>query len=153
MRRRIERLLDGGVAIIVATADEQAVPAITRGWGAMLDPESDRLTLAVTARDSSPTAAQLDADRPISLTLSDMPTYATVQVKGSVAAVRHPTAGDLKRVEAHLARFVDAAVGLGIVTGSDKVFLGDLLMVELNPQRISEQTPGDHAGQPLSTGV
>ena len=153
LRHRLEALLAGGVAIVVATADEQAVPAITRGWGPSLDPETGRLALAVTARECSPTAAQLMEGRPISVTISDMPTYATVQIKGIVAAVRQPAAGDLDRAEAHVDRFVDAAVGLGIASGAGNVFLGDLLMVELNPQRISEQTPGEHAGEPLSTGA
>lgn len=151
LRRRLEALLAGGVAIIVATADQQAVPAITRGWGPSFDPASGRLALAVTARTRSPTAAQLVVGRPISVTLSEMPTYATVQINGVVTSVRRPGAADLDRAEAHVGRFVDAAVGLGIASGSDNLFLGDLLIIELNPHRISEQTPGEHAGEPLST--
>jgi hypothetical protein len=154
VRQRIESLCDVGVAIIVATTDEAGVPAITRGWGPRLDPTSGRLVLGVTAATGSRTANRLGVGRPISVTLSEMPTYATVQIKGEVEVVRPQTADELELAELHVGRFVEAAVRLGIAAGAERLFLGDLVTVEVAPQHVYEQTPGATAGDLLtrSTG-
>jgi hypothetical protein len=148
--QRIEALCGVGVAIVVSTVDDSGVPAITRGWGPRLGAASGRLVVAVTAGSGSPTAHRLGVGRPISVTLSEMPTYATVQVKGEVAVVRPLTADERALADLHVDRFVDAAVRLGIAAGAERMFLGDLVTVEVVPHRVYEQTPGVTAGDLLA---
>ena len=82
LAERIEEILEGPLAIVVATVDDDGVPAIARAWGGRLLSDSDDLELAVTAPDRSATREHLgDGDR-VSVTLSEMTTYSTVQAKG-----------------------------------------------------------------------
>jgi hypothetical protein len=149
VQQRLETLCEVGVAIVVASADGAGIPAITRGWGPRLERSTGRLRLAITAPSGSPTALRLGVGNPVSVTLSEMPTYATVQVKGAIAVVRPPVADELALADAHLGRFIDAAVRLGIATGAEHLFLGDLVTVEIAPDRVYEQTPGATAGDLL----
>lgn len=149
MRQRIEALCRCGLAIVVATSDEAGAPAITRGWGARLDRDRERLIVPITAPEGSPTAARLGVGHPISVTLSEMPTYSTVQVNGEVAEVRPPTREELELADGHLERFVEAAGRLGIESGAERLYLADLVAVEVAPHQLFEQTPGPTAGDAL----
>ena len=79
-----------------------------------------------------------------------MPTYATVQVEGEVAVVRPLTADERALADLHVDRFVEAAVRLGIAAGAERLFLGDLVTVEVVPHRVHDQTPGATAGDLLT---
>jgi len=144
---RIERLLDDGVAVVAATVDQAGFPSITRGWGPRIDHDSGRLELALTAPSGSAMQINLDLGGRVAITFSEMTTYWTVQVKGSVHEVRSLDDSDRTRVDSHLARFVAAAGQLGIAEGAANFFLGDLLMVSMEPERVTEQTPGPNAGR------
>lgn len=147
---RLGVLIDRGVAIIVATCDEFGVPGLTRGWGAsFVDP--DEVVLAVTARTGTPSAAHLVPGAPLSITVSEMTTYTTVQLLGDVIDIGPIDDDAQQRVDVHLERFADEAARLGVKADATNLFLGDLVLVRLRVSRATEQTPGERAGKPLET--
>lgn len=145
----ISRLLAGGAAMVVATVGADGTPTLTRGWGPSYDPEFGLLTLGVTAPAGSPTLANLESNGAVAVTASDPLSYETVQVKGVVDQVGAPSEQDRIRAHDHLERFVAAVAQLGITSGADGLFLGDLRTVRFKIRETYVQTPGEDAGRPL----
>ena len=142
-------MLSGGVAVVVATAGPDGRPALTRGWGPSYDEASATVTLAVTAPAGSPTLANLESNGAIAVTLSEPLTYRTVQMKGTVKHIEAPSEENRTRVHEHLDRFVADVAQLGITSGADGLFLGDLRAVSFVIEELYDQTPGDSAGKKL----
>jgi hypothetical protein len=147
-RERLGVLIERGVAIIVATCDDSGHPGLTRGWGPALA-DGDALLLAVTARRGTRTAMQLVAGAEVSVTVSEMTTYNTVQILGTVDLVVPIDDDAQRRVDAHLERFALDAAKVGVTRDATNMFLGDLVLVRLSVIHASEQTPGGRAGTAL----
>lgn len=149
VRDELSHIVLGGVAVIVATVGSDGRPAITRGWGLRYDDESSTLTLTVTAPSGSPTLANLESNGAIAVTVSEPPTYRTVQVKGVVDHVGAPSQHERAQAHEHRDRFVDEVAKLGIASGADRLFLDDLRLVNLRVDQFFDQTPGPDAGRRL----
>lgn len=145
----ISDVFSGGVAVVAATAGADGRPAITRGWGPLYEAESDTLTLSLTAPAGSPTLVNLVANGAIAVTASQPLSYRTLQVKGVVDHVEAPSEDDRVRAHAHLHQFVSEVALLGITSGADGLFLGDLRTVTFAVEEVYDQTPGDEAGRRL----
>jgi hypothetical protein len=147
-KERLGVLIERGVAIIVATCDDTGKPALTRGWGLALG-NGDAVLLAVTARPGSRTARHLVAGAELSITVSEMTTYSTVQLQGTIDDVTQIDNDAQRRVDAHLDRFAEDAAKVGVMRNATSVFLDDLVLVRLTVFHAAEQTPGDRAGTSL----
>ncbi len=146
----VNEVFAGGVAIVASTVGENGQPAITRGWGPLYDANSQTLTISLTAPAGSPTLSNLETNGAIAVTASQPLSYRTVQLKGVVEHVEAPSAGDLVRAHQHLERFVADVAQLGIDSGADNLFLGDLRLVIFRAREVFDQTPGANAGRPLN---
>ena len=104
------------------------------------------MRLAVTAPEGSSTLANLESNALIAVTMSRPSTYETIQVKGSVGSVGHPSQQDLDRAHDHLDRFITEVALVGVEEGADKFFLGNLRTVSFEVGSIFNQTPGSSAG-------
>lgn len=144
---RSEVAFGGGAAVIVATVADDGRPALTRGWGPRFDAGTQELTLTVTAPPGSSTLANLESNGAISVTASQPLSYRTTQVKGVVEDVSAPTEDDRGRAHEHLAAFVSDVAELGITSGADNLFLGDLRTVSFVVREMYDQTPGASAGR------
>jgi hypothetical protein len=147
-KERLGAFIERGVAIIVATCDDDGHPGLTRAWGPAFG-DDDEIVLAATAAPGTRAAADLVAGAEISVTVSEMTTYSTVQLLGTVAEVMPIDDDARRRVDAHLERFVADAAKVGVTRDASNLFLGDLILVRLTVHRASEQTPGARAGRPL----
>jgi hypothetical protein len=139
-----------GVAIVVATRDEERRPALSRGWAPSISQDGAETTLCVAAAPGSATLANLEANGAIAVTLSDPPTYRTVQMKGEVVELCSPGAELLARVEEHFAAFAGELEQFGIPRDASRRFLdADLVAVSFAVRERYDQTPGPSAGGPL----
>jgi len=93
--------------------------------------------------------SNLAANGRIAVTVVDPVTYTSAQVKGTVDVVRDPTDAEFDRVEAHMGRFTDAVVTVGVVD-ADCLMLGDLVAVGFMSAEAYDQTPGGSAGKALA---
>ncbi len=123
---------------------------MTRGWGPRYDPESQRLTLAITAPPGSRTLEHLETIGAVAVTASQPLSYHTVQVKGVVHHVDAPSEQDRTEALAHLDRFVAEVAKIGVTSGADDLYLGDLRTVVVEITEIYDQTPGRDAGSEIT---
>jgi Pyridoxamine 5'-phosphate oxidase len=146
----VNEVFAGGVAIVAATVGEHGQPAITRGWGPLYDAAKQTLTISLTAPAGSATLSNLEANGAIAVTASQPLSYRTVQLKGVVEHVEAPSEADRIRAHEHLDQFVSDVAQLGIASGADNLFLGDLRLVIIQAREVFDQTPGSNAGRQLN---
>jgi hypothetical protein len=146
----VSAFLGRGVAIIVATRDEQLRPEITRGWGPVPSPDGRSLRICLAAEPGSRTVENLACCRELAATFSLPSTYRSVQLKGTVQEHGEPTPADLAAAEAHVAQFVDEVVRMGIPPALAPRFAeGPYIAVTIALRELYDQTPGARAGAPL----
>ncbi len=142
--------LTGGVALVVATRSSALVPELSRAWGTEVAPDGASLTLCVGAPTGSTTRANLHLGSPIAATFSSPSTYRTVQIKGDIQAVRKPTPEQVLRVNTHVAAFCIEVAPFGVPPANVRRWVDlDLLAVTFVAREVFDQTPGQHAGEPL----
>ncbi len=141
-----------GVAVTVATRDEELKPAITRGWGPEVSSDGRVLTLLVAAPVGSQTRENLEGNGAIAVGFG-LPTVArAVQVKGVVEAVREPAPAEFERAERHLGLFCAEAEEFGVPERQARRIFpqrSDLVSVTFPIGEAFDQTPGPTAGQRL----
>jgi len=145
---QVRELFRGGAAVVVATANAEGRPSITRGWGATISADG-YVVFCLTACAGSAMRANLAAKGRIAVTAAHPVTYSSAQVKGTVDVVRDPTDDEFDRVEAHRVRFAGAAAELGLAD-AECLMLGDLVTVGFIADEAYDQTPGGRAGQALA---
>ena len=146
----IADLVRQGVAVVVATRDWERHPALSRAWGPALSGDGARLTVCVEAAPGSAMARNLEPGSPVAATLARLSTPATVQLKGAVAEVAHPTQDRLDAVREHVEDFVAETALVGVSESIARALVGpDLLTVTIEVAERYDETPGPGAGEPL----
>jgi len=147
---QLEDLARAGVAIIVATRDRELRPQLARAWGPSLSRDLARLTVCVEAARGSAMASNLRDRSPVAATLSRLQSHTTVQLKGIPVHVRAPTATRLRAVAAHVDRFANEGMAVGMPEAFARGLVGpELLDVTIEICERSDETPGPNAGRPL----
>jgi hypothetical protein len=142
--------LQSGVAVVVATRNDDLRPEIGRGWGPQVAADGTAVALCVSVPPGSRTRENLRSNGAIAATFSRPSTYRTVQLKGDVLDVREPSEGELARVQAHLAAFLDDVQQIGVRPSDARALLErDLAAVTFEVRELFDQTPGPNAGTPL----
>ena len=155
-RTEQKRLLDrdlvafvhGGVAIGVATRNDELRPALTRGFGPQVSADGGALTLCVIARPGSPTSENLAANGAIAVVFNPPTLGRALQLKGVVLETFVPGPAELERAEEHLREFMAEAERVGVSPEtSRRVFVrSDLHAVTFSIEEMFDQTPGRGAG-------
>jgi hypothetical protein len=150
LERAVVEFIHGGVAVGVATRDDDLRPEFARGWGPEVSADGRSLRLCVAARGSR-ARENLDRNGAVAVGFSPPTIARAVQVKGVATRVGEPEAADLERVERHVRLFVSEAERIGApVELSRRMFVGTgLVVVELVIDEVFDQTPGPTAGRRL----
>jgi hypothetical protein len=140
--------IHGGVAVGVATRDDDLRPEFARGWGPEVSADGCSVTLCVTAPQGSRMLANLEQNGAVAVGFSPPTIARAVQVKGVATRVGEPDAADLERVERHLQRFVAEAERIGAPPElSRRMFVGTgLVAIGFSIEEVYDQTPGPTAG-------
>jgi len=143
--------IHGGVAVGVATRDDDLTPEFARGWGPEVSADGRSLTLCVVAPQGSRMRANLERNGAVAVGFSPPTIARAVQVKGVASRVSEPEAADRERVERHVRSFVAEAERIGAPTElSRRMFVATgLVTVELSIDEVFDQTPGPTAGRRL----
>jgi len=141
----------GGVAVMVATRDDDLRLALARGWGPQISGDGRSASLCVEAPESSPTLANLKGNGAIAVTASPPMLATGIQLKGGVHAVRGPDSAELDRARQQLGAFTAGAEAVGVAPGlARRLFTAsDLVVVSFSIDEVFDQTPGPGAGQRL----
>jgi hypothetical protein len=141
----------GGVAVGVATRDDDLRPEFARGWGPEVSADGRSLRLCVPAPQGSRMRSNLEQNGALAVGFSPPTIARAVQVKGVAARVSEADDADVGRVERHLASFVVECVRIGVPPDlSRRMFMGTgLVAVEFSIDEAYDQTPGPTAGRRL----
>jgi hypothetical protein len=147
-------LLESDAVIVVGTVDHSGVPEATRGWGLrVLDGTAARARVRVLLPvDSDRTHANLATTGRIAVTVTDVVTLASTQVKGRVTESEPPTPEDARE---HERSFAALAAKIHDTDGTPPEILarfrpGPLTAVIATVEEVYDQTPGPVAGTRLA---
>ena len=143
--------IHGGVAVGVASRDEDLRPEFARGWGPEVSADGRSLRLCVTAPEGSRMRANLEQNGAVAVGFSPPTIARAVQVKGVAVHVAEPEAADLERVERHLQTFVAEAERIGAPPElARRMFVGaGLVAIVFSIEEVYDQSPGPTAGRRL----
>lgn len=143
--------IQGGVAVGVATRDDDLKPEFARGWGPEVSADGRSLRLCVTAPDGSRMRANLERNGAVAVGFSPPTIARAVQVKGMVSATSEPDGADLERVERHVQSFVAETERMGAPAElARRIFVGTgLVAISFEIDEVFDQTPGPTAGRRL----
>jgi hypothetical protein len=143
--------IQGGVAVGVATRDDDLRPEFARGWGPEVSADGRSLRLCTTAPEGSRMRTNLERNGAVAVGFSPPTIARAVQVKGVAATVGEPETADLERVERHVRSFVAEAGRIGAPAElSERMFVrSGLVAVDFLIDEVFDQTPGPTAGRRL----
>ncbi len=143
--------IQSGVAVGVATCDDELTPSFSRGWGPEVSGDGRSLRLCVAAPAGSPMRSNLEENAAIAVGFSPPTIAQALQVKGAAAVVCEPDADDLARAEQHRRLFEAECARIGAPAEvSQRMFVGErLVAVEISIAEVYDQTPGPTAGRRL----
>jgi hypothetical protein len=137
----------GGVAVIVASRDDELRPQVGRGWGTEISADGESVTLCIGAPPDSPMRANLQHGRGIAATFTLPTSYRGVQIKGDVLELGEPTAQQLARVGEHLEAFARETEQVGLTRELARRLIDPVLLaVTFSARELYDQTPGASAG-------
>ena len=147
----VVEFIHGGVAVGVATRDDDLRPEFARGWGPEVSADGRTLRLCVTAPEGSRMRANLERNGAVAVGFSPPTIARAVQVKGVATVMGEPEAADLERVERHFLSFVAEAARIGAPAElSQRMFVRTgLVAVQFSIDEVFDQTPGPTAGRRL----
>jgi Pyridoxamine 5'-phosphate oxidase len=147
----VVEFIHGGVAVGVATRDDELRPEFARGWGPEVSGDGRAMTVCVWAPAGSQMRANLEGNGAVAVGFSPPTIARAVQVKGVATRVGEPGETDRERVERHVRSFVAEAERIGAPPElSRRMFVGTgLVTVEFSIDEAFDQTPGPTAGRRL----
>ena len=151
----IVELVQGGVSLLTGTCGDDLVPECVRGVGLRVWPGACQLTVLIPQATGAQTIANLRQNGRLAVTVAQIPTHRSLQVKGKVRAIREGDAQDRELSDRYLPSFRAALAHIGIPEGvTQGITNWPLWAVDLEIEQVFAQTPGPVAGvkMPLATG-
>lgn len=146
-------LLESDAVVIVGTVAPDGLPEACRGWGLTVrsgaEPPEVRLLVPVAA---ARTRENLEVTGRIAVTVTDVETLRSAQVKGRIARFEPATDADAR---AHERSFAALAEAVHRAEGTDRALFarrkpGPLTAVVATLEEVYDQTPGPAAGVRLA---
>lgn len=150
----LAELFMGGVSILVGTRDAGLRPEATRGVGAIVHPDRDRLTVFLPVQASTRAVANLRDNGLIAVGFSNMLDHKTIQVKGKAEEIRPATDEERAVVTRYHAAFAEILYMVGIPRGTSGRFnVWPSVAVTFRVSDLFLQTPGPKAGERLGASA
>lgn len=147
------RFLQGGLTIFVASRDRDLRPAATVACGCRVAPDRREVTIFLNGDRAAPVLDKLRATGVIAVNLSQPSTHRSLQLKGDDAREVPVAPTDLELIAAYRERFAAELATYGYPEAFAHTFIpapnATLTAVAFTPSQAYDQTPGQHAGQPL----
>jgi len=137
-------------SVIVATVGADGVPSASRAWGLRVLPDRGHVRVQLDAADA-PAVADVDAGRSVAVTVTDVFSLRSVQVKGHASTTTRPTAADVLHGDRYRAGFLANIVEVEQVPEDLVLRLvpSDFVVFDMPIAEVFDQTPGPTAGAPL----
>ncbi len=142
--------LEGGVAVVVGTADAAMRPHVTPGWGPRVLDDRCSIHLFLESARGEQAIADLQATGRIAMTVADPVSYRSVQIKGHFIKSARATTDEEAWVQHHRDAFASTTALVGESAEAIRnAWMQDVFRVEFEAERAFDQTPGPLAGRPL----
>lgn len=138
---------------MLASRNEQLVPSIARARGCVVQKDSGRLRVFVSASQASDVVEDVRGSGMLSVTFSVPSTHQTIQLKSRDARVVAVTAADRDVMQDYVAKFAHSIGVLGFSEEFTQAFFAspdDEVAIEFAPAECFEQTPGSCAGERIA---
>jgi hypothetical protein len=149
-------LITGGVSLLSGTCSADLVPESQRACGVRVWPGACKLTVFLPKATGEIAIANLRDNGRLAVTMSQIQTYRTVQVKGTVVAIRDAADEDRALIEHYGAGLRASLAWVGIPESVTRgLAFWPAWAVDLDIVNVFAQTPGPVAGvkMPLPAGT
>lgn len=158
---RIDRatadFMHGGVAIDMAAQDHRRIPRVGLALACRVADHGERVTLLAAEHMNRRFLDALAASRMIAAVFCVASTHRAMQVKGVDAQIERAGPADCALVETVIEKVLADWLPLGFSREMCMVHLDyqpdQLLAISFRPTALFQQTPGPHAGKPVTSGV
>jgi hypothetical protein len=147
--------VQGGVSLLTGTCSAELVPECVRAAGVRVWPGACRLTVLLPKSTGEIAVGNLRASGRLAVTMSQIQTYRTVQVKGTVFAIRDGDEADHELATRYAAGLRASLAWVGIPEGVTRgLRFWPVWAIDLEIENVFAQTPGPVAGarMPLAPG-
>ncbi len=147
---KLAPLLEGLVAVHVATRDAGLVPDEVMAAAALLEPDGRSLTVYLPDATAATALANLRDNGEVAVVLSQPLTHRTVQLKGRVESLRAAREEEREAVERFAAAFDAEVAAIGLPPAAlRRRNRWPCTAATFAVREGFEQTPGPRAGEPL----
>lgn len=145
---------EGGRSILIGTASAEHVPDCVRGVGSRVWPDGRRMTVIIPAVPGEVSIANLRANPRIAVTLSHIPSHRTMQLKGTVVAIRDGDEEALTLAIRYREVFAQDLAFVGMPPGQTlRLGVWPCVAVDFDIDQVFAQTPGPQAGVKLTAAT
>jgi hypothetical protein len=145
--------IQGGVAIMASSCTPDRIPTLARVLGCRVTPGLQKVTIFVAASQADALMNAIRSTGAIAAVFTQPSTHASVQLKGTDAAVGPARPTDAQLSKRYIDAFVADAVPLGYPEDLLRALVAadpsDLVCITFSPAAAFLQTPGPRAGEPL----
>jgi hypothetical protein len=136
-----------GISVLIGTSDPTGAPDCVRGTGVRIWPGACQLTLLMPQVTGATSIANLRANPKCAVALSEILTARTMQLKGTVLAIREGSAEDRAHAKHYVEMFSDQLAVIGQPSELTRRFgYWPLWAIDLEIEAVYAQTPGPVAG-------
>lgn len=148
---RLQRFVEGGISVIVGTADADKVPTCCRAIALSTKDNFETVTVYVPAATGQETIANVATTRRVAISASEPLSHGSIQIKGVSRGVKLAPAADEEFVRKRLHQFADVLAELGLPRSVTHHFAHwPAFAVEVSVEQVFDQTPGPKAGTPIA---
>ena len=151
IERQLAQFLEEGLGIHIGTRNDQLEPNGAMALAVKVDDDGSHVVVFVAKSASERLMTDLKSNGQAALSFARPVDERAVQVKGFLASVRSGKAAEKKFVSEQFERFLDSLEQIGIPrAGATNWTKWPVVAIRLRVTAMFNQTPGAHAGTPLS---
>ena len=141
-----------GVSLLVGTANRDLVPDCVRAVGLRVWEDASTLTVFLPAATAADTIANLRDNPRLAVTVSHIPSHRTMQIKGSVLAIREGGEDDHYFATRYRAALAEDLAFIGMPPANTlRLGIWPVWAVDVAMEQVFAQTPGPQAGVRLTS--
>ena len=146
--------VESGVSELVGTRDAALRPHAMRGFGVVVRPDREGITLFLAEKVSQDVLADLRDNGQIAVTFSRPIDHRSVQLKGKATEVRPTSSAERLIQERYLAAWVEQLFQVGLPRAlGRRMQIFPSVAVQIEVHEIFQQTPGPGAGRRMEHGA
>ncbi len=140
-----------GGGLVVGTVSADGEPRAVRAWSAVLRSEADARLRVVMSADDTVSVENLANGR-VAVTIADVRTFHSLQLKGPVVSTEEATPEDLEEMRIQSDTFLTAVheTDGNPLEGLRRMLPHEVVVFEMLVEDVYDQTPGPEAGVALT---